>query len=187
MSATTLATPLPAKDGYTWTIASLIGRAMQEAEAAYGARDAGYFFAGYEFVDGVPQLWFPGNANVVVMQLSIEAQENLSRAAFQLSHEVIHLLNPVRAGLANVLEEGLATYFQGIFAPEFGNRWISDVPSYIDAQTAVKRLLDMDPQAISRLRAEEPCLSKISEDMIRRLCPGVDFGLATALTARFKR
>ena len=49
-----VADPLPAGNGYTWTLASRLGEMLKLAEERYGPRDAGYTILGVEFADDGP-------------------------------------------------------------------------------------------------------------------------------------
>ena len=88
-----LARPLQ-PSGYTWTIASRISDALNEAEQRFGPRDRNYFYAGHEFVSRHPGTWYPGNRQHIVIQLGIECTQDMVQAIYQLAHEVIHLLSP---------------------------------------------------------------------------------------------
>jgi len=188
MFPTTITEPLPTNDGYTWTIASRIAQAMREAESLYGPRDKNYFFAGFEFCKDAPQLWYPGNCMRVVMQLNINAMNDAGLAAYQLSHEVIHLLSPTGGRNANVMEEGLALYFSEYFSGKNGFPNIRcTIPSYIDARNHVLELLKKDKDAIRTLRTIEPCISKITADQICERYPDISPILAKLLTSKFER
>ncbi len=116
---------------YTYTLATFIGRAIVQAEAIIGPRDKDYTILGYEFSDNpAPQIWFPGNQEHVVIQLTREAMLEKKRALFQLGHEVFHTLSPI-VGNGNALEEGLATEFSINFVKNLN---IKISPSYIGSK-----------------------------------------------------
>lgn len=188
MFPTALAVPLPAKNGYTYTVASRIAQAMGEAELLFGPRDKNYFFAGFEFCEEGPQLWYPGNCMHVVMQLNINAISNAGLSAYQLSHEVIHLLSPTGGRNANNLEEGLAQYFSEYFSNKIGYPNITcTILSYAAARDHVLELLNKDKDAIKKLRLIESCISNITAEQICGQYPNISPNLAALLASKFVR
>lgn len=188
--------PFPSGDGYTWTLASQLGHMLRLAESRFGARDRSYTVLGVEFIDGVPQCWFPGNCCHVVVQLSIPCLQEPDRACFQLAHETIHLLSPTGGRNANVLEEGLAAHFQTWYManyyptdwPRLGIDWnMLECDSYVEAKRLVEQLLDLDPDVIKRLRVEQPTLSRITAAAIANACPQLTPDVVAALADRFER
>ena len=65
-----------------------------QAEERYGPRNQNFFYAGHEFINGIPQVWYPGDRQHVVMQLNVAAVGDMDEAIFELAHEVVHLLSP---------------------------------------------------------------------------------------------
>lgn len=174
--------------GYTWTISSLLSKALHHAEEKFGPRIDDFFYAGHEFIEDGPRIWFPGNRNHVIIQLSMGSLEELGCALYELSHEVVHLLCPVVNGTATNLEEGLATWFSenftvdGITAPH-----ASSMPCYSAARDAISELLACDPYCIKKMREVEPYLSKISESQILENCPSFPEDKAGFLSEKFVR
>jgi hypothetical protein len=105
------ARPLPDSTGWTWTLASRLGHILSTAEGLFGPRDHTYTILGVEFGGGNPQIWYPGSCRNIVIQITPECATDMSRACYQMAHEVIHLLSPSGGNNANNFEEGLATYF----------------------------------------------------------------------------
>jgi hypothetical protein len=183
-----LARPNPDGNGYTWTIASRISDALAEVEQRFGPRDPSYFLAGWEFVNLNPGTWFPGNRKHIVIQLSFDAAGDLPRLVFQLSHEVVHLLAPTGKRSANNLEEGLASHFAEDYTLRQTRRQIlSNLPSYIRARDAVRRLLAHDNDCIKRMRTVEPCISRITKELLKQEVPALTVEDAEYLAARFDR
>jgi len=191
-----VAKPLPRGGGYTWTLASLLGSMLSLAENRFGKRDRTHTILGVEFVDGIPQCWYPGNCGNVVVQLSIQCLREPDRACFQLAHEVIHLLAPSGGRNANVLEEGLATHFQSWYManhyppdwPRSGLDWNAfECQSYVLAKGLVEELLILDPGIVRSIREREPMLSRVTSEMLTGRCAEVSRETADALTRRFVR
>src|SRR5688572_13854180 len=65
-------TPLKAESGFTWTLASRMGRLLAEAEDEFGPRDPAYTPLGVEFEETGPRVWYPGSRKHVIIQLSTE-------------------------------------------------------------------------------------------------------------------
>lgn len=185
--------PLSDNSGYTWTLASIAGQALKNAEEMYGRRIGGYTLLGVEFREGVPQLWYPGNCGNVVIQLGTECLNQPERACFQLAHEVIHLLSPTGKQDANTLEEGLATHFQCWFMTTGNNNfweptvdnWAPSDNKYIEAKSLVEELLKFKPNAIKELRKAQPVISHITEEQLLTACPDLNIETAAKLVRSF--
>src|SRR5882724_13157884 len=94
---------------YTYTLVSHLSDILDDVERRFGPRDEAFTILGVEFGVGNPQIWFPSGRKHVAIQLGAAARLNVNEALFQVAHECVHLLNPVRA--ASVLEEGVATLY----------------------------------------------------------------------------
>jgi hypothetical protein len=180
-----LARPIP--KGYTYTISSRLGNFLTLTERQFGGRDQTYTILGIEFQEDGPRIWYPCNCRHVVVQLNSQCANDYFEALFELAHECVHLLSPTGKSDANVLEEGLATLFslryrtQDLGQTQFK---ITD-PRYISASRAAEQLLDIDPNAVVKLRKNEPTISRITADQIIKQYPGVSESLAGQLTSRF--
>lgn len=182
--------------GYTWTLASQLGKMLRLAESRFGQRDKSYTILGVEFTDGGPQIWYPGNCRHIIVQLGRACLLEPDRACFQLAHETIHLLSPTGSQNANVLEEGLAAHFQVWYmANHYPSNWPRPTldwnrftrQSYARAKDMVEQLLKEDRDIIRRLRAHQPTLSRIKSEEIENACPEFPREVAIALTLRFNR
>lgn len=180
-------------DSYTWTLASQLGNMLELAQSQFGPRDKSYTILGVEFIDGRPKIWYPCNCNNIIIQLGKPCLSEPDRACFQLAHETIHLLSPTIGQNSNVLEEGLAAYFQVWYMDNhYPSQWPRqkldwrklDAP-YEKAKTLVERLLEIDRNAIKRLREQGRRLSDVTAEEISYLCPGLDHCDALALTTKF--
>lgn len=188
------AQPRGSNSGHSWTLASQLGNMLQIAESVFGGRDETYTILGIEFVDGSPKIWYPGDSTRIVIQLCRTCLLKPDFACFELAHETVHLLSPVRGQSATVLEEGLATHFQVWYMddhypqdwPRLGLDTAMLPQSYAHAKSLVEQVLHTDPDAIRQLRIMQPVLSRITAQQIQCQCPSLPPGVATALAGTFE-
>lgn len=176
----------PHPGGWTWTLASWLGDLLFQAESQFGERDRSFTVVGTEFREGVPQIWFPGNRNHVVVQLSTVCLQNPHQAVFQLAHECVHLLNPRVQGTATLLEEGVATVFsvqqtQRLFGYRFG---IGD-SAYECAADTVEPLLQAVPDGVRQLRSRCGSISSASPTHLMDIWPALSVDAASELCKPF--
>jgi hypothetical protein len=178
---------LETKEGYTWTMASRLGDTLRKAEELFGKRDMEYTILGVEFVlTERPQVWYPGNCKHIVIQLNKNALENVNQALYQLSHETVHCLSPISKKAANILEEGLATYFSEWYMKQNGlGDWFATLPEYIEAVKLVKDLLAIDNEIIKKVRAVQPTISKIKSEQLLQTNNNIPKELADKLCESF--
>jgi len=173
--------------GFTFTLTTVLGNILQEAERRYGPRDHSWTLLGIEFCGDDPHIWFPGNCKNISIMLTESARLDWRRAVFQLSHEVIHLLSPHGDRGAHTIEEGLATAFSHEIPSLFGSTYRSNMDSYSNAEMLVRNFLTLDPDGIRRLRTQEPSFREFTPELICRVCPSVPPNLGVALCQPFKR
>lgn len=156
---------LPSNDGYTYTLPTRLGHILRLAELMYGPRDRSWTILGIEFnldSNASPQIWYPDNCKNIAIQLNSAALEDTVLACYQLAHEAIHLLAPSGSRLANVLEEGVAVYFSLLYVTQHLKGKVKcNHEAYIRAYYEVSKLLNVDPDAIKKLRGVEPCFYKM--------------------------
>jgi hypothetical protein len=162
---------LPTGDGYTWTITSKLGHILKSAEEKYGKRDLNYTILGIELTNqSYPQIWFPGSSNRIIIQLTSECMNDINRAVYQAAHEIIHCLSPQGKKCANVLEEGLATFFAVEYTKENGHGcWNIEEVKYRYAYDLVDKLLSYNNKLIKELRTIQPTISLITKTDILSL------------------
>ena len=193
----TVATPCSASAGcaFSWTLASRMGHILRFAEARYGPRDRNWTLLGVEFTSRpAPQVWYPtfdGIGDSVIVQLTRSAATDETRALFQLSHEVVHLLSPAGPGAkASVLEEGLATYtsleYLDAIGKGVGPGYISS-PRYEAAYRAISPLAKRPDfeSGIRMLRTTRGGLSNLKPGDLQRAWPGISARQASVLAADF--
>lgn len=189
MQEKTIFTATPIEGGYSWTIISLLGTILKDAESLYGERDRSFNILGVELCDQEqPQTWYPGSwdgQKDVIIQITKDCQTNLKKAIFQVSHEVIHCLCPKPGRHANVLEEGLATLFSTYESNKFGIGYHTDSVLYISAMKKVEELLSYDENIIKKARMMEPDISLITKEMLLGFHPTIKDDLLEILLKPF--
>lgn len=179
--------PLPTRDGFRFTLTTLLSTLLNDAEQMFGPRDMSYTPVGIEFFGDRPQVWYPGTNKHISIILTDSAREDPPQAIFQLAHEVTHLLAPTGGGGAPVIEEGLSALFQQRANEIYNlNLRLVSVP-YIKATEFTNQLLKGRPNIIKQLRNIEPSFSKwtprflvsetgIANELAVQLCePFIDF------------
>lgn len=189
MQEKTIFTATPTEGGYSWTIISLLGTILKDAEGLYGERDRSFNIFGVELCDQEqPQTWYPGGWNGqkdVIIQITKDCENNLKKAIFQVSHEVIHCLCPKPGRHANVLEEGLATLFSTYESNKFGTGYHPGSLLYISAMEIVEELLSYDETIIKKARMMEPDISLITKEMLLAFHPSIKDDLLEILLKPF--
>ncbi|NBR14512.1 MAG: hypothetical protein EBU01_08005, partial [Crocinitomicaceae bacterium] len=174
--------------GFTWTVASRLGEAIDLAERLYGDRDKSYTILGVEFVlSDRPKIWYPGSQKFIIIQLTASSLSDEFQALYQLSHETIHLLSPIGKRSANVLEEGLATYFSELYLTILGQpNWKPTTKEYQDAVNLTKALLTIDNQIIKKVRELERTISFLTPEHFLQVNSDIPFDLLEKLCYKFQ-
>lgn len=115
-------------------------------------------------------------AYMIIINLAA-AEQNYKDGIFQLSHEIVHLLSPVKdqeKEAVNYLEEGMATYFSKLITDrdtddnEFAANAISQKEQYHQAYKLYFELHQIDENAVKKLREVNPSIPSLSrEDFIK--------------------
>ncbi len=168
------------------TLPEYTSQYMADIEHRFGPRDRSFALVGIDIdrtPGNVPHIWFPDSgiapddgqrrSRHIVIRLGPNALTNPSRARWQLAHECFHLLDPwnvqVDGRPTNMLEEGLATWYQNHSVPE------AELHEglYATAEDLVRPLMDELPHAITRIRRELRLrIGEITPDILRDHCPG---------------
>lgn len=189
MQEKTIFTATPIEGGYSWTITSLLGTILKDAESLYGERDRSFNILGVELCDQEqPQTWYPGGwsgQKDVIIQITKDCETNLKKAIFQVSHEVIHCLCPKPGRHANVLEEGVATLISTYESNKFGTGYHPGSLLYISAMEKVEELLSYDKTIIKKARMMEPDISLITKEMLLGFHPSIKDDLLEILLKPF--
>lgn len=153
----------PCADSYK--ISSRLCDMIHHAEELFGQRDESYTVHHIETGHKKPQIMYFNNCpKGIYIRLFTDPAENMSRACYQLAHETVHLLAPVR-GVANNLEEGVATYFGAYYMKVRMNEpnWGPVKDSYKEVLAKVKPTLDTDKYCIRELRRKTSKFSDMSK------------------------
>lgn len=130
---------------------------LRMAEDLYGPRDPSYSVSHIDTGHEISRIMFSGNnSNNIYIRLETDPADWISQALYQLAHETVHLLAPVR-GKANNLEEGVATYFAGHYMKvKMSEQWNPGMESYEVVLRKVQQTLVNNPYCIRELRREYP-------------------------------
>lgn len=158
-----------------WTLTTRFGEIITTAQEKYGKRNFDYTILGVEFRHNGPYNWHMELGDkLVVIVLSNNCLSNKDRALYQLAHEAVHCLAPIRVEDCTVLEEGTATVFQ-----EWYSKRMSRIPfhagqdNYKSARDKVQELLDVDEDIIKKLRKDTgKSFSKIKPKEIIKMSDG---------------
>lgn len=153
-------------NGYSWTLTTKLGHILNQAESLFGQRDLTCTILGIEFFHlPRPQVWYPETGRHISIQLTIICLVYMNVGVYQLAHEVVHCLSPTGGqNPANVIEEGIATYFSVDYAAKNGHgdfRNITD-PKYQNAYNLYSQLIAIDADIIKKVRQVQPTISLIS-------------------------
>ena len=178
---------LPTRDGFEFTLTTLLSTLLNDAEQMFGPRDMTYTPVGIEFYGDRPQVWYPGTNKHISIILTDSAREDPAQAIFQLAHEVMHLLSPTGGANAPVVEEGLSALFQQRANEVYGLNLRLVSRPYLKATELTNLLLKGQPNIIKALRIFEPAFHKwtprflvseagMSRELSEKLCePFIDF------------
>ena len=182
--------PLP-NGGYRWTLASLLGDMLYEAEKLFGERDYSYTILGVELVYDGPRIWYPDpeSCKHIIIQLSLAAATNMFEACYQMAQETVHLLAPTGKPNANNFEEGVSLYFAELYMKERLNVEFPppSMSSYRSVLEAVIPLLDADKYCVRKLRSQQPSFSKMTKKQLKGVFPDLSADDINFLLKKFQR
>ena len=163
----------------------VFAKILLTAERRYGPRCPGWDFQGIRFHSSDPELRYFGDSAVAIF-LGDECRTDLDRRSYQLCHEVTHLLSPAR-GKTTVLAEGLAVDFAVSYTLDTRGALVRPVEgsNYQAAMHLYQRLQRLDYDIIKRMRQDQPAVSEIDANLIRKHFPRIDEDTAKQLAERF--
>ncbi len=176
-----------------------VHRYMGILQQMFGPRDSRFVFGSIResVFDDVPQTHFPHNFHfngdcVVDIQISRWPWQvcSYSQGAWQVAHECVHMLDPGVQG-TNVLEEGLATWFQN--EPRFHDNSVrtyimrspTRFPAYISARRLVQHCMPHLVDAIKNIRGSGVRIRDITSDSLAHQFPDMDRNIVDQLCSRF--
>ncbi|WP_019012369.1 hypothetical protein [Deinococcus aquatilis] len=168
-----------------------LGQALASAERLFGSRDPFWTVLGVEIGDdNFPHTFFLNTApNHIRVHLANNVGTEI-QACYQIGHEVVHLLNPLRPPGAHVLEEGLATWFSMDFSRGINAQYsgLPTLPSYQHALALVAPVVqNLGPLKAWRESNPGQGFSNISANELCTLYPDLAPEVAAALTEPFNR
>ena len=134
----------------------------------------------------MPQLRNTPDLDGAYAELSRNGQHYWPTAVFEMSHETVHLLNPI-PGNTNNLEEGVAVAFSLHVQPSYGISIPVSMPSYLYALQLVQALPGGPLTAAARVRRQVGSLGAATRQCLVGLFPEVDEGVLTNLAKGFVR
>ncbi len=169
-------------------------------ESILGPRDPKFVFNTIGKTDESPCTYFPkgfhfsGDCHIDIL-ITRWPWENCcpGQGPWQVAHECVHLLDPCELGSTNVLEEGLATWFQN--EPSYHNeqvrRYIAKnasplPPAYAEAEKLVRSSLPDIFKAVKALRASGVRIRDVKADMLAPLLPCTETEILERLCTRFQ-
>lgn len=177
-------TPLPAGDGYGYTLTTILGEFLDDLEARYGPRDRSYTLLGIEFCEAGPMIWYPHNRKNVVVMLSTGVAPHPNNAIFELAHEAVHLLSPTGGRRAPVVEEGLASRFSVEQTQRYGSHG-TVTPKYARAAALVEAAEMAAPDFIRDVRIHVPAFTEWTPELFQKELPAIPTSLVEELLAPF--
>ena len=175
---------------------------MTTLEQMFGPHDPRFVFGSFKkaVYNDVPRTNFPNkfhfNGNCVVdIHISKYPWQHCyyDQSAWQVAHECVHLLDPGLQKETNVLEEGLATWFQN--EPRFHNDLVktyinkqsSTKPqNYIQARRLVQHCMPNLIKAIKDIRGSGLSIRDITSDTLTSHLPEIDKQVVNDLCSRFQ-
>jgi len=163
---------------------------LRDAERKYLPRDNSYQFFGCRLAPKGPNIRFHDEFTGFWIELSSSASNNKDRLHYQIAHEAIHCLAPVRNPPAKMIEEGLAVWFS-LDNPTFSGNYrelaveeLRTLPinaNYLEARNCFLELTAVDPNAIRVLRKKQPNFFDMTPAFIKKMIPSVTDDLAERL------
>ena len=179
---------------------TLVYTYLEEAQKLFGNKTE-YIFEGVSYNNSTPKLiltdsCFLTGEKAYIIELNGNAVNDRKDGIFQLSHEVVHLLSPVEqdedeGNLVNYLEEGMACYFSKSITEketadlEYCQLQFEKHEKYKKAYELFVSLLEIDKDAIKKLRAITEVISQIKSEDFEAAGLKVDKELVNALLSKF--
>lgn len=176
------------------SIGKLQSELLAMATEMLGARDQSYKICETKLSDGGQPITIPSIISCEVQVfLSCNGKSCWPTVVYEMAHETVHLLDPVKKSEINYLEEGVAVAFS-IYAQErFGVKVQSPSPDkqgelqYFIALRWVNELPSGALESARRIRREVGQFSAVLPEDLLKLYPppALDPAIANALTTSF--
>ncbi|MCP1550697.1 MULTISPECIES: hypothetical protein [Methylorubrum] len=166
---------------------------LTKAEAIFGERERGWGLPTLHEHPSGPILDCTSSPGSLKIWLNLGSDPDICQGLYQLSHEVVHCLEPIGTPPATMLEEGMAVWFS-IYGPEYplsdyAARAIShlsvehEAANYKDAFLYHIELLSYDADAIRKIRAAGR-IDDVNAKGLRTVLPSIPNELAARLCER---
>lgn len=146
------------------------------AEQMFGNREKDWSYIGIEFKDDGPYLYYYSKnmLSIVLSTNSSKLYPTHPQLHYQLSHEICHLLYPTGKADANVLNEGISTYFSKIWQERKYPNSTYAIDSimksnYKEAYQLVEKLMNSDPKSIKKIREIKSSISYVTKEELESL------------------
>ena len=162
---------------------------LELTETLLGPRDASKRILPPKFVGDGPHVRHTPNWDGAFVELSLNGERYWPTVVYEMAHETVHLLNPVRLGEANNLEEGVAVAVQVMVQPWYDIEKVQSpsLPSYVFARGLVG-ILPGHPSTSARLIRERfGAFSVVTAEDLGELFPQVSPIVLQRLAAKFIR
>lgn len=157
---------------------------MTKAESLYGQRDRSYTINDITITNAEQPCIHVTSESIDILLGKDCISPTDTITIFQLSHEIIHCLQPNKRQDVTYLEEGLAVYYSLLCSPTIHLDPITDI-KYEQPYSLVTELLRYDNDIIKKARMYEPNLSKLTENNLLRICHNIPANLISKLTKKF--
>ncbi len=155
------------------------------AEDIFGPRNPKFQLRAPQFRETGPTIRFSVDRKSVATELSDYGRQHWPTIVFEMSHETVHLIDPV-VGNANYLEEGAAVAFSLHAQSVYGLVvYVPPDAPYVCALDMLHELPGDALEAAGRIRRETGPLSEVETEDLLALFPDLDRRYAEILTSRF--
>ena len=177
-----------------------VHRYVDRLEKMFGPRDQRFVFGTVRQSNShIPRTHFPFDYHedggcVVDILIGQRPWENRWRdqGTWQVAHECVHLLDPVEAGTANVLEEGLATWFQD--EPQYHDKLVKRYitrnrphpENYAKAKWLVLQCQRGILPAVKEIRSSGTRIRDITPEVLAAKLPDADRETIDSLCTKFE-
>ena len=164
---------------------------LNQAEQLFGQRDLSWTFIGIEFKDDAPYImYYPDNRISICLSPSVINFQ--PQAYYQLSHEVCHFLWPTGKNNANLLEEGVSTFFSYHYENNWDPKLNYALPNiekskYVEPFNLFKELFKQDQEIIKKLRVIQPHISLLTKEDFASAGIAVSEELVDKLLEKFNK
>ena len=160
---------------------------LATAESLLGPREASKTIGPPQFTDDdFPKLWNTPGQEGAYVKLSRNGQNCWPAVVFEMSHETVHLLNPI-PGNVNNLEEGVAVAFSLHVQSSYRISQPVKLPSYRNALQLFCALPGAPFEAAARVRRQAGSLNAATRQCLAELFPEVDRAILDQLAGGFVR